>query len=176
MFIKPSATELNQVNDFLAGAKSLQGGPPEWTDSTRIGDKEAKWPIEDDIGIVRAHLRFRFRFPEYPSMSLIFRGQPIWRVDVAQPDECKPNPHDAGKFNLPPRVCGVHEHAWYDNVDAVRNSGWGGLPYRRPINVQVRKLPQVLADFCGRVNLTLSHDQRSFDVPAQRTMRLEQKP
>jgi hypothetical protein len=41
------------------------------------------------------------------------------------------------------------------------------MPYREPIQPQVRRLPLALFWLADRINLTIAPDQRDFDVPSQ---------
>ena len=160
-------TDLVEIDQYIAEPKFLVDGLPNWTASSRPPDKEASWEIKDQHGIIKAHLRFRFTYTDSPSISLIYRNFPIWRIDFAPNTICKPNPPDAYQLNLSPEVCGTHEHSWPDNRQYVLMNGFGSLPYRRSIRVQIRKLPQALADFSDRLNIELTYDQRLFDIPAE---------
>ena len=140
-----------------------------WRDSVWPGEKDAVWHIIDSLDIVRATLRFRCpRLARaWPSVSLVFRGNAIWRIDLVASDTWKPNPAGAAALDLPPKVRGSHSHTWPDNrAHLLRQDQWG-LPYRRPLPVAVRRLPQAIATLAADVNLILEPDQRGFDVPPQ---------
>ncbi|WP_375206738.1 hypothetical protein [Hyphococcus sp.] len=133
---------------------------------------EARWIIEEQDGATRAHLRFRTcRYQKaFPSISLIFRNNPIWRVDIQAGDVCHPNPVWAGALGLPPLVCGTHCHTWEDNRDHVARSTVWDLPARRALPEQMRRLPQVLPFMAENLNIELTPDQRSFDTPYKRDL------
>ena len=160
---------VRQADEFLQAAKSTPWGVPQWTPSSWPREVQAIWRIQEASGIERAHLRFRcgtYR-REYPSVTLIFRDEAIWRVDLVPESECKPNPHWAAHGGVPPRVCGHHEHAWPDNrAHLLAGAPWG-LPCRRPLPANVRRLPQVLPWFAERIGLTLCEGWHAFDVPPQ---------
>jgi hypothetical protein len=79
--------------------KTLSGPPPEFGVSTfnREGqyEREAVWPIADSLGIVTTgQLRFVVR-PSLqlgPSISLVFNGWSVARLDFVPPNECEVNP------------------------------------------------------------------------------------
>jgi hypothetical protein len=161
-------TEAAEIDAFLAEEKRLEGVPL-WHDSAFPGEKDAVWNIHDSLDIVRATLRFRcpLRARAWPSMSLVFRGNAIWRIDLVAPGAWKPNPAGAAALGLPPHVWGSHSHTWYDNRDHLLSQDQWGLPYRRPLPVAIRRLPQAIASLAADVNLLLEPDQRGFDVPPQ---------
>lgn len=163
--------DIDEIDAFLAEVKRLQGPPPEWVEGSR-GELSASWNIEDSVGIVRSHLRFRCsrQYRQFPSLSLIYRGNPVCRLDLVQPTECKWNPPGAAAMGLPPRVCGSHLHGWPDNREYVRSAGLGHMPYRRPLTAQVRRLPQAILWLAEQINLTVGPDQRGFDVPPQASL------
>lgn len=76
-------SEEDAVDEFLAAKKELKGPPPLWTKNTR-GELEAAWTITEEDGLERAHLRFCCSRPtrSHPSVSVIFRGNPVWRFDL----------------------------------------------------------------------------------------------
>jgi len=161
--------DIAEIDAFMAEQKTLAGPPPEWQDGTRPGELSATWNIADAVGIVRAQLRFRCprHSPQFPSISVVYRGNLISRLDIVAPDQCKLNPPGAAALGLPPKVCGSHWHPWTDNRHFVLSAGFGQVPYRRLIPPQVRRLPQALPWLSDQINLTIGPDQRGFDVPPQ---------
>lgn len=159
--------DVAEIDAFIAEPKTLLGPPPAWQQSSRVRDMEAKWQVEDSLGIIRAHLRFRFikTEREYPSLSLIFQNTPIWRVDLRPESSWKPNPPVAAKLNLPAHVQGSHSHGWDHNRAYCLSQKAIQLPIRSPLPAKIRKLPQALMWLAGHVNLTIKPDQRDFDVP-----------
>jgi hypothetical protein len=165
----PTPAEIDEIDAFLCEPKRLQGSPPLWQKASWGDDWEAIWNIEDSLGIVRGQLRCRFPRPyrEFPSLSIIFRGNPVYRVDFTPPEICKSNPLTAALHGLPARVCGSHCHTWEDNRDFVLSADIWWLPCRRPIQPQIRRLPQALYWLADQVNLEVGSEQRGFDVPPQ---------
>lgn len=161
--------DVSAVDDFLARPKTLKGDPPIWSVSARTAELSAIWSISDDLGVEAGHLRFKFPRGTRGSVSVsvIFGGDPIWRVDLAAIHECKFNLHDAYMYGLPSKVCGPHEHAWPDNRDYVMINGFSQLPYRRPIEAQLRRTGQLLPWIADRIGIILEPEQRAFDDPAQ---------
>jgi hypothetical protein len=165
--------DTSEIDAFLAEPKTLLGPFPEWKkNQARPGEYENTWLIADSLGIVRAQLRFRFSTSNkaFPSVSLIYRTLLIWRIDLVPPDECKFNMLGAAALGLPARVCGSHSHSWPDNRDYVQSQGFGQMPYRRPIPVQVRKLEQAVLLLATEIGLVVAPEQRGFDVPPQSTL------
>jgi hypothetical protein len=160
--------EVAEVDAFLADEKTLEGVPV-WRESPRPRELSAVWNIQDSLGIGRASLRFRCPrvTRAWPSISLIFRGNPIWRIDLVAADAWKPNPPGAAALGLPPEVRGSHSHTWIDNRAYILSQDLWGLPYRRPLPVAIRRLPQAVASLAAAINLLLGDDQRRFDVPPQ---------
>lgn len=161
--------DIAAADEYLAERKALHGPIPQWRKSTFDGEQEAIWNIEDSVGILRGQLRFRFPRPfrAFPSISVIFRTNSIWRIDLAPPDLCKSNPFGAMQLGLPATVCGSHGHEWPDNRDFVLRSPTWHLPHRRPIQPQIKRLPQALYFLADQINLVINSDQRGFDVPPQ---------
>lgn len=162
--------EITQVDAFLARPKFLQGPPPEWAQGSRTREMQMIWNIEDDAGIVSGNLRLVWPRADgrKPSVSLVWRSDSIWRVDIEDPGVCHSNPHDAYLYDLPPDVCGSHSHSWPINRDYVLNTPhiWS-LPYRCHIPVQVRKLDQAVHWLADQINLTLGPDQHIIEMPPQ---------
>lgn len=132
---------LEAVDRFLADPdKLLDGLQPFWKHEKGRGEFQLAWPIrETRSGAIRSQMRFRV--PEndrnYPSISLLLRGQRVCRVDRTRPHVCKPNPLYAQKLGLPHEVCGLHAHDWQDNRPhiaerATRDGHWE-MPARRPV-------------------------------------------
>jgi hypothetical protein len=103
----------------------------------------------------------------WPSVTVVSRGNAIWRVDLVAPGVWKPNPAGAATLGLPPEVRGSHSHTWHDNREHLLSQDQWGLPYRRPLPSAIRRLPQAIASLAAEVNLVLEPYQRGFDVPPQ---------
>lgn len=161
-----SQTELDDVDAFLREPKTLAGPLPLWSTSTYHGELQTTWLIRDSLGIQSGALRFTcLASRQHPSITVTFRDKLIWRLDIVDATECKPNPHGARLVGLPATICGSHEHGWHDNRGYVEAVGFGRLPFRRALQPQVRRLGQALLALADSINLTLDEDQRGFDVP-----------
>ena len=161
--------EIAVVNEFLDQPKKLRGLRPKWAKSGFSQEWAASWQIENDIGVVRAQLKFRCwpTRPSYPSLNLIMRQRPVWRIDLVPPDQQEANPIWAQRLELPGIVRGSHCHEWTDNREYIRQTGDWQLPARRPLPHNITTLEQLLPWFAERINLELGPDQRGFDVPPQ---------
>jgi hypothetical protein len=159
--------DLDGVEAFLMVQKSLDGPPPIWRIGTWGGEYTAAWNVLDDLGAPVAQLRFTARQTNtsVSAMNLIYRGNPIWRVDIDEAAVCHDNPHDAHFLGLPPVVCGPHEHAWPINREHLISQDTWTLPYRRQVGV--RRLSQALPLLADQINLTLTPEQRNFDGPTR---------
>jgi len=159
--------DIEEVDSFLAVPKTLEGGHPPWTESTGPNQIHAIWNIADDVGIVRAHLRFRVSpmHPGTPSVSLVFEGNAVYRLDLEDDATIKRNPPWAAQFGLPAYVSGSHVHCWEHNRQHIQETGRWELPCRHQLNPQLRRVPQALAWMADRVGIHLEHEQRGFDIP-----------
>lgn len=165
--------EIAAVGEFLRASKVLSGPAPEFG-PTKFHTKGAyewcaKWPVADDLGIVRGEMRFATKpgSDEQFSISLIFQGHAVARLDFADETECHPNPHWASQFSVPGRVCGPHLHVWELNKEHVAQTGAWTLPVRTPLPPQIRRFSQALPWFADRVNVVLTPEQRGFDMPKE---------
>jgi hypothetical protein len=144
------AADVAAVDAFLAdNPKTLFGPPPEFGVSPyhRQGGYEwrANWAIADSSGIVGpASLRFVIRPGTSlgPSISVIFGGQAVARLDFVVAEECETNPPWAADAGLPPRVCVLHFHSWEHNrLHVLAYEQWE-LPCREALPPQVRRFDQ----------------------------------
>ena len=161
--------EANEVDRFMVEQKFLTETLPEWRDSHISGWLTAQWPIIDSEGVLREATRIVFVCKAEDisrlSLSLLLRGNRIHGVDLVPGNECKMNPPKAARLGLPSRVCGSHFHEWADNRDHALAAGIGEVPHRRPPPKLLTRLPHALAALAQAVNLTLTAEQASFDVP-----------
>ena len=169
MLSSRTKTLVAETDKFLAEPKALVGDPPSWEASTRDYEYQAVWLVSDDLGAVKASLRFRVPKInwEYPSLSLVFANQQVYRVDIQPASKCEPNPPWASKLSLPPRVCGSHVHRWEDNRQHILDTGLWSLPARRPVEVSLRRIEQMLPWLCDQTLISLRPDQRNFDIPSK---------
>lgn len=161
--------EVAAVDAFLAEAKTLYGPIPPWGNGAWGGEYVATWIVLDSLGAPAAQLRFGAKKADssVTSANLIYRSRPVWRIDMDPATECHANPPDGFLYSLPPRVCGPHEHAWPINRQHVLGQDQWWLPYRRPLNANVRRLGQALLWLAGEINLTITPEQRGFDGPTR---------
>ncbi|MFN7389256.1 hypothetical protein [Brevundimonas sp.] len=164
--------DVQEVDDFLAAPKSVSDGLPHWAESHIPGRWTASWPIQDADGIFEEGNRLIFTGkrddPTQLSVSLLFRNSRVQAVDLAPATVCKLNPPDAGdRFGLPSEICGSHFHEWRHNRHVALELGLGRLPYRCPTPKLLTRLPHALSAIAQAINLTLTAEQASFDVPSQ---------
>jgi hypothetical protein len=168
--------EVNEVDRFLADPKFLTEGLPHWREGHITGRLTAQWPIVDSDGVLREGTRLVFVCKvddlAYLSTTLLLRGNRIYGVDLVPASVGKTNGPAAKRLGLPPRVSGSHFHQWDDNRDHALAAGLGGMPYRRPTPRALTRLPHALAALAQPINLTLTPEQASFDVPPQGHLRL----
>lgn len=175
MVVSSIAADVAAADAFWKdAAKSLSGAPPEFGVSTfnRNGqyEREAIWPIADSNGIVgTGQLRFVVRpgLDLGPSISVIFNRQAIARLDFVPATECENNPLGAAALGLPARVCGPHFHGWELNRDNVLRLERWELPFREALPPQVRRFEQAFPWLAEKMNLVLTPEQRTFDVPKE---------
>jgi hypothetical protein len=164
-----SEEQLAAVDRFLANEnKVLDGFQPHWTHAKGYRDFQLPWPIyEEDRGTIRAQLRFRVPDQDFsfPSISLIFQGQMVSRIDRADTNRCKPNPPWAARVGLPAEVCGTHMHCWDDNRGFVAASGLWELHARRPVQQEPHGLDAMFLWFCERINVRIQPDNRPIKLP-----------
>jgi hypothetical protein len=165
--------EVSDVDAFLAEAKRVRGPMPDWVSSGWKTDLLAVWVVEDANGIAKAQVRCTCRRSRasYPTINLIYRGRPIWRLEIEDLPISHRNPPWAFKVGLAAVVNGSHEHTWQDNRDHVLGlaSDWD-IPCRRPLQPQIRRLPQGWVMFANSIGLSLDSAQRDFDIPPQKEM------
>jgi hypothetical protein len=160
--------ECEQVDQFLASYKTLDGLMPEWNDFYRR-DWQLRWGIVDENEIQRGELCITCN-AELTEISfcVMFNHRLIYRLDIVPVTECKDNPYSAMDLNLPAQVCGPHVHGWPENREYVRVNGFGSLPHRRPID----GLTQTVSDGLGWVSedlgIAATAEQRVCDLPPQK--------
>lgn len=134
-------SELDAVDRYLSNdSKVLDGFQPHWSQHPGYKDHQIGWLIlEEDTGIIRSKLQFRIpdMYPQYCSISLIFKGNAVCRADKDASHVCKANPPFASKFALPAKVCGPHLHGWHDNKGYIATSHRWDLPLRRQIEQNI---------------------------------------
>ena len=163
--------QLEAVDRFLAGDKHLYGEPPEFGPAhvSRKGVlSEAVWPIADSEGIISTgQIRIMPRIGSCFTISVIFAGQCITRLDFVAMTDCESNPPWAYSMGLPATVCGPHLHSWVNNrqeILRIQSATWT-MPLRVPLPVQIRKFSQALPWLAAHLKLMLTAEQRLFELP-----------
>jgi hypothetical protein len=168
--------DIDEVDRFLAGQKTLTDGLPAWGESHLTGRLTASWPIVEEGGLVREGTRLVFVCKADDlsrlSISLLFMGNRVFGVDLVPASECKLNGPLAQRLGLPARVCGSHFHQWSDNREHAIAAGIGSMPHRRPTPRLLTRLSHALPALCQAINVTLTAEQASFDVPPQASLPL----
>ncbi|MDB2391089.1 hypothetical protein N9X12_07720 [Alphaproteobacteria bacterium] len=167
-----SEEDILEIDEFLLRQKTLSIETPNWTESSRPNEYEARWPLEDNSGVLIAHVIFRFNYNGQISISLIFRNKPIWRIDIVDEFESKPNPPDAHIYDLPAEIVGNHEHQWNDNKEYIKQNGLGSLPYRRSLKPQIRQFQHAMPHFMNAVNVETDANTWKFDLPREQQLPL----
>jgi hypothetical protein len=166
--------EVLDVDALLGEPKRLAASIPAWNLTARRTSYDASWTVEDVNGVARAQLRFNCRRSANPcpTIVLVWRSRPIWRIELADSSSSHRNPPWARRIRLPPIVSGPHEHRWPDNREHVRRTApYWDIPGRRPLTGPASAgLPQALAAFASAINLTIDSSQSAFDVPPQGEM------
>jgi hypothetical protein len=126
---------VEEVDQFIAEYKTLAGFLPEWQ-QVHGWNWSTRWGVLDKLEVQQAELIFTINAGlTKPSITAVFRKQPIYRVDIVPQDECKWNDYGALTLGLPARVCGPHTHPWPENRAFVAENGFGHLPFRKPVEV-----------------------------------------
>lgn len=162
-----SEKQLEDVDSYLSSSdKELEWPQPEWVNTGR-DDYQCTWGIVEGSGIQRSYLKLRIPAASFenPSVGLIFRGNPIARLDRAKASSCEGNPPYATRLGLPYRVCGPHVHTWEHNRHHVAMSGLWELPARMPITDNMSRLNQMFFWFCDHISLKIPTDCRQLHLP-----------
>lgn len=126
---------VEEVDAFIAGYKTLDGFLPEWNQN-HGWNWSTRWGVLDALQVQQAELVFTINAAlTHPSITAVFRKQPIYRVDIVPHSECKWNDYAGLAAGLPPRVCGPHAHPWPENRQFVVENGFGQLPLRKPVEI-----------------------------------------
>lgn len=159
---------ITSIDEFLAGDKFLDGLHPEWGEGY-LGVQQFKWNIVDSLGVgLRSHLDVSLKATlDRPTVTLIFQGHPVYRLDVVPNEEEKPNPPWAAALKLPNYVKGTHTHPWYANREHVAQNWDKTLPCREPLDQKMIKLGHVIAHVAESLNITMTTEQRVVYLPKQ---------
>ncbi len=162
----------SEIDVFLSVPKFLRGPQPIWRANGRQDQLDAKWVIEEEGGISRAHLAFRYNrvSTNKPSVSLIYERKKVCRVDVKPAQEWDGNPPQARKLGLPANVFGPHIHRWEHNRQYVLESlppdEWD-IPIKEPISQSTQTLRHILAFICDTCQIQCTPEQRDLKPPSQ---------
>ena len=161
--------EVEAVDEFLREPKTLQGPPPSWGDSEWSGEHTSSWIILDEFDAPRGQIRFTARKTDtsVASISVLFQGKSVWRIDLDYDHVCHPNPHDGHLQGLDATVCGSHSHGWDINRSLLLAQDVWTLRYRRGLAKTIRRLGQALLWLCTEINITIEPEQRGFDGPSR---------
>jgi hypothetical protein len=69
-------------------------------------------------------------------------------------------------------IVGNHEHQWKDNKEFIRINGLGKLPYRRPLQPQIRQFRQAIGHFMDEINVETDRNTWQFDLPSEQSLPL----
>lgn len=161
-----------EIDTFLLAQKHLKGEHPIWRPNGRLDQLDAKWPIEEHGAVSRSHLAFRYNrvSTNEPSVSLIYMGKKVCRIDIKPDDDWDGNPPQAREFGLPAKVYGSHIHRWQHNKKYVLESlppdEWE-IPIKEEISQSTQKLEHILALICSACNIDFTAEQRALNPPSR---------
>lgn len=157
--------DILRADAVLAGNKKLSAKEPSWF-TLQNGRWAASWPVLNEKDVVLGTLNFRIdpKYKDYPSVSFIFEGRSLCRVDLAPPGMVKFNPPWA--IGLPAKIEGNHVHPWQHNRDRILATGSWKLQARQQVEHAVKRVPHMLRWFAGHINLSLDGSQYGFDFTA----------
>lgn len=161
-----------EIDVFLKAKKSLSGPQPVWRPNGRPDQLDAKWPIEEEGGVYRAHLAFRYNrvSTNQPSVSLVYERKKVCRVDVKPTDEYDGNPPQARRFGLPAKVFGTHIHRWEHNreyvLECLPPDEWD-IPIKEEISQTTQMLGHILALICTNCDIDFTPEQRDLNPPSR---------
>jgi hypothetical protein len=171
MTVAARLKDVQEVDAFLGDAKTVTNELPIWKNSHIVSEYTADWPVVSSDGSIQVGNRLVFTCRKadmrFVTIALLYHNKRIYGIDLDPPGRTKPNPPDAYKYSLPSHVSGPHLHTWADNRKKALDIGVGEVPYRRPTPTLMLKLPHALAHLAQSVNLSLTREQLSFDVPPQ---------
>lgn len=166
-----SDEQIVEVDSWLASYKTLDGYQPPWISVAGRGRAwEANWPILSVDGISSAYAALEADAALVCiSISIIYRGSPVYRLDIVPSDHQEGNPYSARKYAkyLPSTFCGSHAHAWEDHRLWVSEHGLGELPFRCPLSPAPAGFDRAFEHLAGQINLTLLPDHRPIELPKQ---------
>lgn len=166
-----SDAQVAEVDAYIEAYKAPDGVQPHWVAVRGRGrDWEATWPLVGTDGIASGYIKLESNARQTEiGISVIFRGQPIFRIDIVPDDRSEGNPLSARKYapHLPAAFRGSHVHAWSDQRAWVREHGLGELPFRRPLAPVPANLDRAFELLSVEINLTLLSDQRGIEMPRQ---------
>lgn len=157
------------IDQYLQNeAKVLDGFQPHWTYHPGYKDHQISWQIlEEDSGLIRSRLQLRMpeQNSQFCSISLLYQGNAVCRIDLDSTDVCKQNPVWAARQNLPPLVCGPHIHTWGDNKGYILDNGVWDIPARRGINQKIDGIEDMFFWFCEHINVRIQRHNTPLLLP-----------
>jgi hypothetical protein len=173
-----SEADVQAVEDWLAAYKTFENYFPGWvpTPGHRC-DWEVRWPIVDANGTISGMACFEADSAfEEVSISIIYRGNPVYRLDRVPNTRQEGNSYPAHLYvpDLPVTFKGSHIHAWEDHREYVRKNGRGPLIFRRPIE-QPHDIETAFGIVSKAVGLTVPSSHRGITLPPQSGLNLDWK-
>jgi hypothetical protein len=161
-----------EIDDFLTTQKWLFGAQPIWRQNGSFDRLDGRWVINEAGDVSRAYLAFRLNrvSTNEPSVTLVFRGKPICRVDIKPIEDSDGNPPQARKFDLPGQVYGPHIHRWDYNreyvLKALPPNEWD-IPIKQQISPSTQTLGHILAMICTQCEIEFTPEQRDVTPPTR---------
>jgi len=161
-----------EIDDFLTTPKWLSGAQPIWRQNGSFDRLDGSWVIDEAGGVSRSHLAFRLNRVSTgePSVTLVFKGKPVCRVDIKPIDDSDGNPIQARKFDLPGQVYGPHIHRWEYNreyvLEALPPDDWQ-IPIKEQISPLTQTLGHILAMICTQCEIEFTPEQRDVTLPTR---------
>ena len=159
---------IEEISEFITSDKFLDGLCPSFGEGFG-GMFQTRWDFVDALGIgLQSHLCISLKESlDRPSISALYRGHPIYRLDIVPDHVEKPNPPWASKFGLPNYVSGCHTHPWEQNKDFVEKNWDKSLPAREPLQESMSTLEHALAQVTDDLNISITGEQRVVSLPPQ---------
>lgn len=171
-----SEAQVAEVDTWISSYKAFDSYQPPWQPIRSRGrDWQATWPIVDLGGISSGKAVFETdaAFTEI-SISVIYRSNPIFRLDLVPADREEGNEFVALQYasDVPRKFTGTHTHSWDDHRLWVKSNGLGELPIRRPLIDPPTEIDGAF-EFISRImNVSLQPGQRPVILPPQKGLSL----
>ena len=171
-----SEAQVVEVDGWIGGYKTFDSYQPAWQPVKGRGrDWQARWPLVDQNDIASGFVVFEADagFTEI-SISVIYRGSPVYRLDLCPPGQQHGNEFVARKYapDLPRKFTGSHIHGWEDTRGWVKDHGLGEMPLRRPLENPPTDFDEAFEFVAKAVNITVQPGTRPVTLPPQRGLSL----